>query len=265
MNELSKRIAVAALLIPLVLALLYWGGLALTLALGLVSLLCSYEYIRMLRQAEYKVSWLWLAISALSFAVFLLLPGWEIPLMWTLMAAVFADALIAWDKSHSIPRAGLLLLGIFYTGVFPAMIARMNVESSSPNILFWLVILIWITDSSAYFVGMAWGKHKNVTAVSPNKSIEGFIAGAVAPFLITIILYYTNVLNDFALAMLTAFAAGIVGQLGDLGESMIKRYCNVKDSSRMFPGHGGILDRMDSVLFAGSFLYCAQFIIDKVR
>ena len=265
MSELSKRIAVAALLIPLVLALLYWGGFARTLALGLISLLCSYEYIRMLRQAQYKVNWLWLVISALSFAIFLLFPGWVILLLWALMAAVFADALLAWDKSQAILRAGLLLLGTIYTGMFPAMIARMNGEGASPNILFWLVILIWIADSSAYFVGMAWGRHRNITAVSPNKSLEGFIAGAVAPFLITIILYYINVLNDFALAMLAAFAAGIVGQLGDLVESMIKRFCNVKDSSRLFPGHGGILDRMDSVLFAGSFLYCAQFIIDKVR
>jgi phosphatidate cytidylyltransferase len=71
--------------------------------------------------------------------------------------------------------------------------------------------------------------------------------------------------DDLALLLLCAFAAGVVGQIGDLAESMLKRYCGVKDSSNLIPGHGGILDRSDSVLLAGSFLYCAVYLLEKVR
>jgi len=71
--------------------------------------------------------------------------------------------------------------------------------------------------------------------------------------------------GDLTLLLLTAFAAGIVGQLGDLAESALKRFCQVKDSSNLIPGHGGVLDRSDSILLAGSFLYCAMLILTQVR
>jgi len=126
--------------------------------------------------------------------------------------------------------------------------------------------MIWFVDSIAYFVGMKIGKHRNITAISPQKSLEGFLAGILAPWLILIILYICKVrIMSFSYLALIAIAAGIIGQIGDLIESMLKRYCKVKNSSNLLPGHGGILDRCDSILFAGSFLYCALEILTKVR
>jgi len=125
-----------------------------------------------------------------------------------------------------------------------------------PRLLFVLILLIWLTDTVAYFVGSKWGRRRGIFSVSPNKSLEGFVAGALAPFIVMIILSVTGLYDqDLPVLLLTAFAAGIVGQLGDLAESMLKRSCSVKDSSHLIPGHGGVLDRADSVILAGSFLY----------
>ncbi|HNU97951.1 MAG TPA: phosphatidate cytidylyltransferase, partial [Candidatus Syntrophosphaera thermopropionivorans] len=116
-------------------------------------------------------------------------------------------------------------------------------------------------DSVAYFIGMKWGRHRGIFPISPKKSIEGFIAGIIAPFIIMIILYFIGIIKSYQDLILVAVAAGIFGQLGDLVESMIKRFCGVKDSSKLIPGHGGILDRFDSILLAGSFLYCSLIIL----
>jgi len=103
---------------------------------------------------------------------------------------------------------------------------------------------------------MLWGKHRNVTAISPKKSIEGFIAGIVAPWIVVLILGWAEVTwISLRHLIILAVSAGIFGQLGDLTESMLKRYCGVKDSSDLIPGHGGILDRTDSIFMAGAFLY----------
>lgn len=146
------------------------------------------------------------------------------------------------------------------------MIVRIGLDYHGQYILLGLVLMIWIVDSVAYFIGMSFGRHRGVTAISPRKSIEGFIAGALAPALIVFILYITGFrLIELKYLVLIAIAAGIVGQLGDLTESMIKRFAQVKDSSNLIPGHGGILDRTDSILLAGSFLYCAIQVLEKVR
>jgi phosphatidate cytidylyltransferase len=124
-----------------------------------------------------------------------------------------------------------------------------------------LVILIWITDTAAYFIGAKWGKHKGVLNVSKNKSIEGFVSGIVAAFLFAYVLNIlaTTLSSSYRFTGYTVLAYGIIvgvfGQLGDLIESALKRDCNVKDASNFIPGHGGILDRFDSMLISGPLLY----------
>lgn len=120
------------------------------------------------------------------------------------------------------------------------------------SFLFFISILvsIWICDSFAYFIGTAIGKHKLAPSVSPKKSWEGTIAGIFGAF-ISFYLFDTifelSVQNGFL--VIFSFAAGVIGQLGDLAESKIKRDFNVKDSSNLLPGHGGLLDRLDSIMF----------------
>lgn len=265
MTELQKRILVSVIFIPGILAAMYFGGITLVAVFGLVTLLSSSEYITMMRKAGYKIGWLWLPIALSVYLGLVMLPGWEILIFWGIFFLAIIDGLYKWSSEQSLPKAGLALFGTFYTAVLPVLVVRLGIEQQRGYLLLWLVILIWVVDSSAYFIGTKFGKHRNLFAMSPNKSLEGFIAGAVVPFVIVIILYFVGLFDDPVLLFLAAFAAGIIGQIGDLAESMLKRYCGVKDSSNLIPGHGGILDRSDSIFLAGSFLYCILIFLEKVR
>lgn len=265
MTELHKRILVSALLIPVALVLLWLGGYWLVAGLGAISIVCAGEFVGMLRQTAYKPGWHWVLFAPALYLGLVFLPGWEPVLMGTAFVLAILEGLANWDGERSLPRTALSFWGMAYTAGLPAFCARLGLMHQPPKALFWLVLLIWSADSAAYLVGMKWGRRRGIFPVSPNKSREGFVAGALVPFIFVIILYYAGLVSDLPALLLTAFAAGIAGQLGDLAESMLKRFAGVKDSSRLFPGHGGMLDRVDSVLLAGAFLYCALMILTKVR
>lgn len=264
MTELQKRIAIAIIGIPLILAVLWFGGPWLIILFGLLAFFGSSEYSSMLANLKIKVPWHWMPLSLAVFTAMVFFPGWEMLILWLLFLAALIEAMLRWDPKNSLPLAALELFGAFYTAILPALCVRLGLEQQKLNLLLWLVVLIWLTDTVAYFVGSKWGRKRHIFAMSPNKSLEGFVAGALAPFILAIILYFAKVFDDLAVVLLTAFAAGIIGQFGDLVESMFKRFCNVKDSSNLIPGHGGILDRSDSILLAGSFLFCALEIMSKL-
>ncbi len=266
MTELHKRILVSLLLIPLALWVLYAGGLPLIIAMLIVVSFGSVELITMLRKSGIKISYVWVYISALAYLAMVFFDGLDAAILWLLLLIGIVETAFNWEVKQSVPRLFATIFCFVYTGLFPVMITRLGLQHPQEKILLALILMIWIVDSSAYFVGMTFGRNRNVTGISPKKSREGFLAGVFAPWLIVIIFYVTRVrLIPTAEMALIAFAAGIFGQLGDLLESMLKRYCDVKDSSNLIPGHGGILDRSDSILLAGSFLYCAIIVLDKAR
>ncbi|MBF0746165.1 phosphatidate cytidylyltransferase [Gemella sp. 19428wG2_WT2a] len=119
-----------------------------------------------------------------------------------------------------------------------------------------LLLTIWVTDSLAYFGGMKFGKRKLSVNISPNKSIEGSLIGTMSALFVAIIFYlFTNVFNNIFVAMIVTLLVSIVGQMGDLIESAYKREYGVKDSSNLLPGHGGILDRFDSIILSAPMLF----------
>lgn len=256
MSELQKRVLVAVIFGPILLLALWLQGIYTVVLFGLVSLLGCYEYLKMMRLQGWDM--LWILYGFASFAFLIGIRGYDLELLWLTFLVLTLQALITWDEGSSVPRAFKVAFGLFYTCWLPAMIVRIGLDHKGHSLLLVLVLMIWLVDSVAYFVGMRFGKHRNLIPVSPNKSLEGFLAGMFAPAIVAIILYMCKVewlpLREM---MLIAVAAGIFGQLGDLLESMLKRYAGVKDSSRLIPGHGGVLDRTDSVLLAGSFLYIA--------
>ncbi|MBP7309798.1 MAG: phosphatidate cytidylyltransferase [Candidatus Cloacimonetes bacterium] len=266
MTELHKRLLVSLLLIPLALWVLYSGGLPLIIAMLVVVAFGSVELITMMRKAGIRISFGWVYISTAAYLAMVHLEGWDAPVLWLLLLLGIMETAFNWEVKESVPRLFATLFCFIYTGLFPVMITRLGLHHPDGKILLALILMIWIVDSTAYFVGMTLGKKRNITGISPKKSREGFLAGALAPWLIVIIFSISGVkIIPLAVLALIAVAAGIFGQLGDLLESMLKRYCNVKDSSNLIPGHGGILDRSDSILLAGSFLYCAIIVLDKVR
>lgn len=266
MTELRQRVLVSVVFIPVLLLAFWFGGVPLVIVFALINILGGLELIMMFKNKGIGVSFLLLLPSFAFYLTLALFRGMDAVFIWVFFAFLVIYGVFKWDKERTVPEIFGSLFCFIYIAFIPAMIVRIGLDYKGQPILLSLVIAIWIVDSVAYFVGMSFGKHRNVTPVSPRKSWEGFIAGALAPFVIVVIFYYAGFqpLRLSYMVMISS-AAGIIGQIGDLAESMLKRFADVKDSSRIIPGHGGILDRTDSILLAGSYLYCVLMIFEKVR
>jgi phosphatidate cytidylyltransferase len=153
-----------------------------------------------------------------------------------------------------LPEAAFLLFGIIY--IFGAWKFAILLRASSPHWLAYALVLNWIGDACAYYVGKNLGRHKLAPHISPHKTWEGAIA-SVAGSVIFGVLYLTRALPAVTVieAALLSVVVNIAGQTGDLAESALKRGAGVKDSGSLLPGHGGLLDRVDSTLFALPIVY----------
>ena len=153
----------------------------------------------------------------------------------------------------------------FATAVYSTFISTIAIIKVEYNVAVTLLpfILSWITDSGAYFVGCSIGKHKLIPNLSPKKTVEGAIGGIVACVLISLL--YVFVLdkmgisifggNDYLKMLIVSLVGSLISQLGDFASSAIKREFNVKDFGNILPGHGGVLDRFDSIIFVAPFVY----------
>ncbi|CAL2076764.1 Phosphatidate cytidylyltransferase [Tenacibaculum sp. 190524A02b] len=135
------------------------------------------------------------------------------------------------------------------------MILPIIENTYQPYIIIYIVILIWTNDSFAYLVGKNFGKTKLFEKVSPKKTIEGFIGGLVFSLIIGVLIGYISATFSILNWIIIALIVSIFGTLGDLIESKFKRQANVKDSGTIMPGHGGLLDRLDSLYFLAPFVY----------
>ncbi|MCL4121772.1 UNVERIFIED_CONTAM: hypothetical protein GTU68_066606 [Idotea baltica] len=161
------------------------------------------------------------------------------------------------EKTIPLFSSKRFIITTFYLSsafVFLILIANYY-EDYNPNILLGSFILVWVNDTFAYLVGSKFGKQKLFPSISPKKTVEGFLGGlffaCIASFFIS---YYTDILN-FTQWLILSIIVSTLGTLGDLIESKFKRQANVKDSGAIMPGHGGLLDRFDSIIFAAPFIY----------
>lgn len=152
--------------------------------------------------------------------------------------------------------AAFVLLSVFYVGIGFYYINATRMLENGMVITIFVLLSIWASDSGAYFVGKFAGKRKLWPVISPNKTIEGSIGGILLAIVVAIIFQaIVPVVDSFAYAFFIGLAAAIFGQIGDLVQSAFKRIYNVKDSGKLLPGHGGILDRLDSWLFVFPILH----------
>lgn len=162
----------------------------------------------------------------------------------------------------TIVECAINIFVFFYAGILMSSIYLVRELAYGEYIVWLIFISAWGCDTFAYFTGKAIGKHKLIPTLSPNKTIEGFIGGILGSMVITAIyvIVVSNILNinDIYITILLILASGIAAifsQVGDLTASAIKRYTNIKDYGKLIPGHGGIMDRFDSILFTAPIVY----------
>jgi phosphatidate cytidylyltransferase len=168
---------------------------------------------------------------------------------------------IVFSKNNfSIEHAGMLIIGVVYIGFGFFYFIETRIDHGLFTILF-ILLIIWCTDSAAYFIGKRFGKNKLWPSISPNKTIEGSLGGiAVAISAGIIFQLVTKNFDSWSHVLILSLIISAVGQVGDLVESAMKRQYGIKDSGEILPGHGGVLDRFDSLLFVFPVLYILQLI-----
>jgi phosphatidate cytidylyltransferase len=274
-GELAKRVAVAAVAIPITVALAYLGGLWLAALIALFASVAAWEFGRMYREAGLSPTPIVSAILALAY-VFMAasLPIREYAVWATVMTLVVGAVIMIRAAPDSPPGLATMitLFGAAYTGVLLSFGQLLrNMDGTSPGwrgaaIIFLPVAITWIGDSAAYSVGRAVGRHKLAPIISPKKTWEGAIAGFLATVLCALLwVWVTEPVVAWTMSWVQVAGLGalvsIAGQIGDLFESRFKRDCGVKDSSNLLPGHGGSLDRVDALLFAFPIAYAYLVVV----
>ena len=276
-----KRIITGVVALPVVIFLIHQGGYLFDAAVFALATVGLFELRNMARANGHDIYWLSTGITAIcliytesvfrviSIYSFILLPAflmlgcilvllegmarhhndgkWAFNTALSVMAVVY----IGFGFAHFI----LLRDAMYFTSA-DLQVSLWGLPIDRGEILFWVIMLgTWASDTFAYFAGSAFGKHKLCPSISPNKSVEGAVAGFIGCVLVIMgSLHYLNTAGVFQgslmLSVLLGFGVAIVAPLGDLVESVLKRSFGVKDSGKIFPGHGGVLDRCDSLLFA---------------
>ncbi|HHE38706.1 MAG TPA: hypothetical protein ENL20_09060 [Candidatus Cloacimonetes bacterium] len=253
--ELLKRVILAVIFIPIILGIFYFSGIALLSFLALIVFFQMFELREMFFQKGVIIPIILLPTSILIFVLSSLFGTKEIVFSLLLIFfIVLGNDLFRNQLEGSISRVSTSIFSIVYSAVFLSSVYRISAFENGHLLILSLLVLIWITDTFAYFTGLLFGKHRGVFKASPKKSVEGFLGGLFFALIGGFVIYkFADIPIEKSLA--AAICAGIFGQLGDLFESMLKRDAGVKDSSNLLPGHGGVLDRFDSLLIAAPVYY----------
>ncbi|MCD6375519.1 MAG: phosphatidate cytidylyltransferase [Caldisericaceae bacterium] len=272
MKELAVRVAVAVVGIPLLLFIILKGGLYFYLFSVVVTVIGQWEMYQLLRQKGSKPM---MVAGLFSGQVLLALvyTGPNALLFFVLLLFVIFIFGAEMFKNNGSPliNTSATLSGIVYPTFFwgSLLFLRENVAtlfakdySFGGKFVLLMFVAIWICDTFAYFLGKQFGKHRLFERVSPKKSWEGAVAGLVGALLTYLLVYFLQIIPiTIYVAIVGGLIVGIVGQFGDLVESWFKRDAKVKDSSNLLPGHGGILDRFDSVMFSSVAFLALYFIL----
>lgn len=257
-QRIITGVIAAALFIPFVI----YGNIPFSVLVCVIAAVGFYEILRMKNIAMFSVPGL---VGLLAMLMLVIPDAWadavlaiigydsRLTVLYGLAALLLIYTVVVKNKM-TFDGVGFILLGALYVGLgFHYLI-----ETRAAGLVFvvYCLLVVWTTDSGAYFVGRKFGKNKLWPEISPKKTVEGFVGGIVIAVIFAVAM---QLITPFMSSMLTlvvvTIIASIVGQMGDLVESAIKRHYDVKDSGTILPGHGGILDRFDSLLFVLPLLH----------
>jgi phosphatidate cytidylyltransferase len=273
--SLASRVASALVLLPVIIALVWWSVWSVAVMVVVAAVICLLELYGAFAAGGYRprsslglgiMLALILSAALRPIVAFDLLP---LALTGSILASLIAE-LLRKDTEGALPSWALTLAGALYIGwllshfmllrqlvtpLNPAPLAPLQIESGAAWVYLTLAVT-FLQDTAAYFVGRSLGRHKLAPRLSPKKTWEGAIgglAGAIGGSLLCALLLGLPI--GLGAAAVLGIAGGIVGPLGDLAESLIKRQVGLKDAGSIIPGHGGVLDRADSLLFTAPALY----------
>ncbi|UTR10836.1 phosphatidate cytidylyltransferase [Evansella sp. LMS18] len=263
---MKQRIITAVIAGAGFLTLIILGGWPFTVLMIALALIAMSELLKM-KQVRIMSP---MGLSSFFLMLLLLTPDNVLTLDWLhvhqlelflLFIVVLLATTVISKNEFTFDEAGFIILAAVYVGLgFNYFIYTRFLEDGL-IIIFFILILVWATDSGAYFAGRAFGKRKLWPEISPNKTIEGALGGIALAFAAGIIYsLFLPIFTSMLTTLLFILVVSTAGQMGDLVESALKRHYAVKDSGQVLPGHGGILDRFDSLIYVMPILYLLGFV-----
>lgn len=259
MEKLILRTATGVAYAVAIVACLYYGMIPTALLISAMAWVCCSEFFRMVRLAGRMPNELLGLAAAIAYPSLVLLPIEHHTMLVTALLLMGCAVWYVVTPRANIADVAITAFGPIYTSL--AFSSIVHIRAVDPGFMGFLLTFgvmgsVWLNDSCAYLVGSRFGKHKLAPRISPNKSTEGFWGGIAASMLIWLIIGLLKIEGiSIPYALFTGVVVSISSVVGDLFESRIKRGVGVKDSGDILPGHGGLLDRSDSMLFGGMAAY----------
>jgi phosphatidate cytidylyltransferase len=253
---LAQRVASAVVGLPIIVGLVLVGGGIYTAAVALILLVATLEFEAPLLGWRHPLALLAASLSAALAAGALVGADW---LLWfgtglVLLPLVFVT--LAGDPDTGLQRWLWAVGGVLYVGWLGSHLVLLREAPDGRDWVLLVLFATFATDTSSYFVGRALGRRPLASRISPGKTVEGAIGGVLFGLAAVLLLnYFLGLRIEAALIVPVAVLLPLAAELGDLAESLLKRGMQVKDASPLIPGHGGLMDRLDSVLFTGVVLY----------
>jgi phosphatidate cytidylyltransferase len=273
-----KRVITAVVLIPVVFALVFlpphWQGLFVA-ATAAVAALAGWEYLGLAKALGADPPKIPVVVATVTlFAAAYQWPDQVAPTLGILSLLLLLWCTFLSPIHRVLPDASSSVFGLLYTGFSLVSLPALRQQSNGPSLLVFLFCAVWAGDTTALYVGRAWGRHKLAPSISPNKSWEGAVASVVGSVVVTggllaladaLAAHFNTAVLSFSedpvwYWLLLAAFLNVVAQVGDLAESALKRSAGVKDSGTILPGHGGVLDRIDALLLAAPALWYVQLV-----
>lgn len=265
---MNKRYLGAILLSPL-LIFLFLGGIYLKILTMILALLGTYEFYKVLKVKKINtINYVGYALCLIYYLTIGSNINYKLTFFILILALLLLLCIPIIDLDYNFLDVAATLLGFLYISVFFSFITLTSMKKYGEFLVWIIFISSWLCDTAAYYSGRYLGKHKLCPKISPKKTIEGSIGGLLGSifgcFIFGIIIFkYGGVKIPIYHYIIIGLLSGILGQFGDLVASSIKRYVDVKDYSNLIPGHGGILDRFDSILFSSVVVfYYLTFILN---
>ena len=241
-----------------------WAYIA---TIAIVSSLALWEFLDLGAKKGYPIQKVLSILLGLFLLATFLLPdvSVEVGVFATLL---LIPAVYVFSKSpleEALPASAVCTLGTLYIAMLAGALLRLRLDfEQGPELVFFLLLVVWAGDAGAYYVGSKFGRRKLSPRVSPKKTVEGGLGGVAAAMIIAAVIHLTF-LPEFPLLHAVGVAAllSVAGVIGDLAESLWKRSAAVKDSGNLIPGHGGFLDRFDSILFTAPLLYGYWYLLSS--